>query len=346
MSEANWSIGHLNHLHSPMGNAGGVIKRPEDVAAMALTGVGWMEHGTTTLEKRYGNDKDKDGNQLDTEGNILKDPETQDPAVVWYFDPVTGRMWNSLGMPNPGMDQVEQEIPEMNDIAHAYGKEIIYNVAPVTDDPVAESQELVVRAYEAGAKAVLLNAGCPNVIVGDGERHQILCYDPNMLGSVLRGLVRGGVGDKYPKVFIRTSPYSNYDNAKTAYRIIEATKAVSAVWTPNSWGGLRPPEDEDGKLRLQVPGNVAGMTGPATAGDVAWQTDMAVRIFNGSGIEVVSSGGIANFESPELKIRAAQQLKRVMDLGAVAGAATTFFYTSENGWQYDVDKTLHELAEL
>jgi dihydroorotate dehydrogenase len=337
MSEVNWRIGHLDHLESPFGNAGGVIKRPEDVEAMAKTGVGWAEHGTTTLEKRYGNDKDAEGNQLYA-------PGTEDPVAVWYYDHARGEMWNSLGMPNPGMDQVEQDIPEMNKIAEAYGKEIIYNVAPVTSEPVQEAQELVARAYEAGARAVLLNAGCPNVIVGDGGRKEVLCYNPDMLGRVLRGLRMVGVGTKYPKIFLRTSPYPNYDNAKMAYRIIESTDVASAVWTPNSWGGLRPPEDENGKLMIQVPGDVAGKTGPATADDAARQAEMAVRIFNGSGIEVVQSGGIAN--SKEIGVNAAKQLKRALDLGAVAGAGTTFFYASESGWRYDVDKTLHEFADL
>jgi dihydroorotate dehydrogenase len=253
-------------------------------------------------------------------------------------------MWNSLGMPGEGLDQLAQDIPELNDIAFKHRKEIVYNVAPVTDDPVEESVELVRRTFDAGAKAVLLNAGCPNVIVEESERHAILCYDPKMLGKVLWRLAEVGVGKKYPKIFLRTSPYPSFDKAKTAYRIIENSKAVSAVWTPNSWGGLRPPEDENGNLVIQVPGDVAGKTGPATAGAALNQAKCAVEILNGSGIQVVSSGGIANCEA--IGANAARQLKSAMKIGAVAGAGTTFFYASDRGWEEDVHRTLVEFDEI
>jgi hypothetical protein len=45
MSEVNCRIGHLDHLETPWGNAGGVVKKPEDVAKMARTGGG--PHGGT-----------------------------------------------------------------------------------------------------------------------------------------------------------------------------------------------------------------------------------------------------------------------------------------------------------
>jgi len=35
-------IGHLEGIESPFSNAGGVVKTVEDVAVMALTGVGYI----------------------------------------------------------------------------------------------------------------------------------------------------------------------------------------------------------------------------------------------------------------------------------------------------------------
>src|SRR5581483_9991877 len=107
-------IGHLE-VDSPFANAGGVIKHPGEVEKIARTGVGWIEAGSFTLEPRPGN--------------------SPNGETVYVHDPQTGSSWNSLGMPNKGMDEVEKEIPEMKRIAHAHNKPLVVNVAPVTDKP-------------------------------------------------------------------------------------------------------------------------------------------------------------------------------------------------------------------
>jgi dihydroorotate dehydrogenase (fumarate) len=314
MSE--YSIGHLE-VDSPFGNAGGVVKHVEDVEKMAHTGVGWIEAGSYTIEPRIGNGPNGE--------------------VVYHHNPETGETFNSLGMPNKGMDEVETEIPAMADIAHGFGKPLVVNVAPVSEDPATESAELIERAYVAGADAVLLNAGCPNVVTEGGGRHEILSHNVEALEVVLGGLEQ--VVEKYQPIFIRMSPTLEVKGlvdgkASVAARVLRASGVVNAVFTPNTWPGHKP-LDERNQPILEVPGNVGGKSGPATAKLAAKETYWYSYSLRNSDISVVSSGGITNGE---------ELAKRMGYSEADAGAGTTFFYESGD-WEHDVDKLLWEFQD-
>ncbi len=310
MSEFNGRIGHLYGIESPWGNAGGVVKTVEDVEQMARTGVGWIEGGSYTLEERAGNGANGER--------------------VYYHDPARGETFNSLGMPNKGMDAVEAEIPEMSKIARSYHKKLIVNVAPVSEEPVKEAVELIARSYAAGADGVVLNAGCPNVVLEDGGRHEILSYNPPGLAEVLNGIYEARFDRP---IMIRISPPENYAKAIDIFAVIRSSRVVSAVFDPNTWPGHKPLDTEKQPL-LEVPGGVGGKSGPAMAFMSAKQTEWAVKELQGSGIDVVRSSGVMD----------ATELQRSFDIGAVAAAGTTFFYESRNGWQEDVGRLLTDLA--
>lgn len=324
MSEQNWRIGHLDNLGSPWGNAGGVVKTIEDVERMALTGVGWIEAGSYTLEKRLGNQRDAET------GEFIIDPDTSEPVRVYYHNPQTGETYNSLGMPNNGIDEVEREIPEMARIAETHNKRLVVNVAPVSNEPVAETQELVARAYEAGAHAVIVNGGCPNVVTEDGGRHEILSTHPRSLSLVLRGL--RPIVEKFQPVFLRTSPNETYDDTKNVLSVVKESGVVSALYQPNAFN-VELPLGENGKQVLGVKGKTGGKSGPTMVKEAREQTKWAVKALDGSGIDVVSSCSVAN--AKELKIR--------LGLRAVAAAGTTFYYESGD-WGEDTDRLLRGLA--
>lgn len=314
--------GHLGHLEieSPWGNAGGVAKTLDEVEQMARTGVGWIEAGSYTLEPRIGN--------------------SPNGERTYYHDAETEETYNSLGMPNKGMDVLEKEIPEMVEVARSLGKSIIFNVAPVTDNPVEESKELVARAYEAGAEAVLLNAGCPNVIKDNGDRHELLSHDEEMLSLVLGGLLP--VAEKFKPVFIRTSPLQKFGQAKQIYTTIQRQRGVvGAIFTPNTFPGYKP-LDDNGELALEVPRNIGGKSGPATKPEATVELWRAVRelkpFYNPSPIDIVSSGGIGDGQTLSMRLL----------MGAVAGAGTTLYYQSADNklsWGEATDKLLREHAE-
>jgi dihydroorotate dehydrogenase len=311
MSE--FRIGHLEVV-SPFGNAGGVVKTPEEAEQMSFTGVGWVEGGSYTLERRAGN--------------------SPNGEVVYHHDATAGESFNSLGMPNKGMDVVEKQVPEMVSTAHKLGNKFVGNVAPVSEDPVSETQELVERMYIAGADAVLLNAGCPNVVTKDGGRHEILSHNPQAFSAVINGL--SDIIQKHGKpIFVRTSPFESYPDAQKVFRSID-DKLVSAIFTPNTWPG-HVPRDEAGDEILEVPGGAGGKSGPATAKDAHQQTGWALSAskIGGRNFDIVSSGGIMTGQ--ELKIR--------MHLGAAAGAGTTLYYESaEEGWSEATDRLLRQYA--
>ena len=310
MAEFSGRIGHLDGIESPWGNAGGVVKTVEDVEKMALTGVGWIEAGSYTLEPRIGN--------------------SPNGETVYCHDNETGATYNSLGMPNKGIEVVEKEIPEMVRIAEAHNKKLIVNIAPTSSEPVAETRELAARAYASGAHAVLLNAGCPNVVTQDGGRHEILSHNPEAFGAVLMGL--RALAAKNSPLFVRISPQEDISVVDEVLWQVRKSQAVSAVFTPNTWPGYRPTH-VDGSPVLQVPGNAGGKSGPAMVAAARQQSRWAAYYLNGKGIDVVRSSSIMH----------AAELKRALGEGAVAGAGTTFFYESLD-WQYDVDKLLTEFA--
>ena len=249
MIEFSGRIGHLDGLETPWGNAGGVVKTVEDVERMARTGVGWIEAGSYTLEKRYGNKRDA------KTGELIIDPNTGEPIVDYYHDPETGETYNSIGMNNPGESIFVDEMPEMVRVAEANHKKLIANIAPVSDEPVAETIELVRRAFEAKAHAVLVNGGCPNVIIEGEARHEILSRDAEMTYLVLAGL--SNVVQKYSKVFYRLSPQPSFDQARAVYQSIIRAGTVSAAWKPNTWPGHKPMKDD--KPVLTIEGNIGGL---------------------------------------------------------------------------------------
>jgi dihydroorotate dehydrogenase len=317
-------IGHIEGIESPWGNAGGVVKTIEDVEMMAKTGVGWIEGGSYTLERRFGNDRDQEtGEHLD--------------LTVWHYDRETGTMTNSLGMPNVGfnkdnedLESIEEQLPEMIRIAHAYGKPFLLNVAPVSNEPIEETKELVRRGYAQGVDGVLVNAGCPNVVTTDGGRHELLSRSEDGLRGVLNGLAE--VVQRYKPVAVRVSPLRGLGLENIA-TVVAESGVVSAVFTPNTWPGHKP-VDTEGKPILGVPGNVGGASGPAFANKAIVETQMWVEALKGSDIDVVRSSGVME----------AYEIQRGLSVGAVACAGTTFFYISENGWAEDTSRLLHDLA--
>ncbi len=305
------NLGHLE-IESPWANAGGVIKGIGELNVIARTGVGWIEAGSYTLEKRVG---------LSPNGE-----------VVYVHDPETGETWNSLSMPNKGMDDVEKDIPEMKEIANKHGKPLIINVAPVSNDPVNESVELIARTYEAGADAVLLNGGCPTVLREDGSREEILSRNPEILFKTLRAL--RPLIDKYNKIFLRVSPIEEDNMLEKICLAINLSGVVSVVFTPNSWPGNKPP---DHLPQLEVKGGVGGLSGPYTAKKSLIQT--LGHALKGD-YQVVSSSGITTAQELYTRLDFSHATKNI-----VAGAGTTFFHESGD-WKHDVDKLLFDYSDL
>lgn len=306
MSADTIRIGNLE-VDSPWGNAGGVAKQVEDVHALALTGTGWIEGGSWTLEPRHGNGPNGE--------------------LVYVHDVESGQTLNALGMPNKGIDWLTRELPAMN--RETRNKPLIVNVAPVSSDPVPETQELVVRTFEAGAHAVLLNTGCPNVPGKNGGRHEILSSNADALRLVLAGL--RDITEKHKRIFIRTTPIENARQLGDIAKVIAESGVVSAVFAPNTW-----PVQPSDNSPLEVPRGVGGKSGPITAREAIIQAGR-MRYYldsvGGKSIDVVISGGITSGKQLQESMAATR---------AVAGAGTTFFYEAEERWTDAVHTLLED----
>lgn len=308
MAEFSGRIGHLENIESPWGNAGGVVRALSDVARMALTGVGWIEAGSYTLEKRLG---------FGASGER-----------AYYHDPETRETYNCFDMPNKGMDIVEKEIPEMVRIAHAHNKKLIVNVAPVSDDPVQETVELVRRAKIAGADAVMLNPDCPNRVNAEGGRHEALSRDTENFRQLLDA-IKGG------PIIVRLSPQETFAQMMRICGVASRSNVVDAIFVSNAWPGFRP-LDEKGEPILEVPGGYGGKSGPGLALQSRRQTAWAVGSLKRSGprkIDVVRS----------IAVTTADELQKSLNIGAVAAAGTTFYFESLD-WNEDTNRLLSDLA--
>lgn len=320
MIDFDGRIGHLEGIESPWANAGGVAKTLEENLSLAQTGIGWIEDGSQTADGRLGNAVDPEH------------PELGPTRKVYTHNAETGETGNSLGMPGNPIDIWASEIPEKVQIAETHGKAFVQNVAPVSNNPTSESMRLVERAYREGAHAVILNGGCPNIFSEDGGRHEILSRNPEEFYVVLAGLRQ--IVDRYHPIFVRISPQATRNAMKSIMEVVIASGVVSAVFTPNTWPGYVP-KDKHGNPILEVPGGAGGLSGPAVAHDADVQTRWAAEYLSGTKIDVVSSAGITT---------AAELKKRLRFGNVVAGAGTTFFYESKNGWADETSKLLHDLA--
>lgn len=311
MTKFNGRVGHLEGITAPWANAGGVVLSINDVLNMAQTAVGWVEAGSFTLERR-----------LNKVTMLTDQPQYQ-------HNPYTGETFSNDDMPNKGMDVVEVEIPEMVRVAHQYGKQLVVNVAPVSEDPVEESIELVRRAQAAGADCVLLNAGYRNVKAQGGEPNELLSRSPATFGKVLNGLYEANV----KPIWVRLSPQERIGNCNSITAHILGSRVVSAVATPNVWNTSQP-RGVKSDCVLSMPVGFAGKSGWAMADSARRETRLIGQALGFANVDVISSSGIDT----------ARELKHRLFFGAKAGAGTTFYYESQDGWADDTGRLLSELA--
>jgi dihydroorotate dehydrogenase len=306
-------------MESPLMNAGGVVKSVEDVKMMSQTAVGAVLAGSFTLEPRIGN--------------------SPNGETVYYHDPQSGATYNSLGMPNQGLEAVAKELPEMIKISHDHGKPFIFNFAPVTTDPVEEiiaMSGVLARSKLEDLDAIELNASCPNVVTADGGRHAILSHSPDQLGEVLDELSDIGSNEvSFGSLIVRVTPFRDYEDALLLAEQLDRS-VVDAVSAFNTFPNVRP-LDEQGRLVLQVPGGRGGQSGGLATSHIEIQTAWLVTARDqiGASFDIIGSNGVTD----------ALSMKRRLDIGASAVSATTLFYESTD-WGRAVDAILEEFVDI
>lgn len=306
-------------LESPLINAGGLVKSIEDAQLMSQTAVGAVLAGSYTLEERFGNGSNG--------------------QTVYYHDPKTGITYNSLGMPNKSLPKVAKELPAMIQIAHDNGKAFILNFAPVSDDPIMEVITMVEVLAKAGVEeldAIELNASCPNVVMDNGSRHELLSHHPQLLGEVLLELSDVSVNEvPCDRLMVRISPFLQEGDAQKLATVV-AESGADTISAFNTFpGGV--PVDARGNHILQVPGGMGGQSGAGMRSRAEEQMQWLVtaREAINADFEIIGSNGISDAES----------MKRRLDMGAAAVSATTLFWEARS-WAQAADELLRSYAEL
>lgn len=227
---------------------------------------------------------------------------------VYYHNELTGQTVNSLGLPSVSIDVMEQVYPELQKRADDRGKVVIPGVsAALGDNPLKVLPEMAERLVAAGAERIEVNYSCPNKITDDGGREAILSFDLETMMEADQDIVQRVGPDIWVirKIAPLVGERRQLISATAEYF---ATVAGRVALSFNTIGG-QSILTELGEPALNVPGNVGGLSGPATR-DVgrsmlstfrellpdSVQIDSALGVMDGHEVyERVASG--ANFTS-------------------------------------------------
>jgi dihydroorotate dehydrogenase len=197
-------------------------------------------------------------------------------GTVDYFDDPLYSL-NVRGIPSPSQEVWTRTVREVANRAHELGKQVWVSVAAFDPDGYAELTALVFRA---GADAVELNFGCPNMQDG-GTFAPILSYRPDMIVQALSGVLSVATGEIWAKV----SPiFDDALFADLASVLIHAVTGVVAINTLPQCMAM----GDGGLPCLSFGTGVGGMAGAALKPIALAQAARWVRF----GFRTIGVGGI------------------------------------------------------
>lgn len=218
-------------LDPPLMNAAGTVKTPEQARRALRTPSPVVVLGSYTLAERTGNP----GDNFHADG-------------CWAL--------NSLGLPSPAVETWSTWVGELGKEAHDLDKGVWVSVAGFGP---GEWRRLVEVALSAGADAVEVNLGCPNVWAA-GEQKPIVSYSPDETAEALAEVARAVSPESV--VGVKLSPLvdpqllATIDAAVAAAGFVRFVTAVNTV--PNAFA-RRP----DGTAAVHHGSHLGGLSGPA-----------------------------------------------------------------------------------
>lgn len=314
-------------IDSPLINAAGSINGTSsenilrEVDILAATGIGAITVGSFTVPRQ--------------EGNVVTYGEP-----VYYHDSENGLTYNSMGLPNIGLDEAVKLAHEITRHADAGGKRTIFSVSPTIPNeeiggPSQQAAELAYRFFdEAVVEFVELNVSCPNIVTADGNRKPMLGYDPEGMEELVNTL-RTRIGRPSGGFGIKVPPYLS-DDQKALMPNVAQTILDSGLFcfvTTSNTNPNQVPTNCKGEPILTVPGGAGGMSGPSTK-EVGREQLTLWKGLVGDRLEIISTLGVDSGE--ELALR--------RQLGAVAAGGVTFLWESQD-WGATVTKVLSDFAD-
>ncbi len=323
MSNAEYAIAGVE-LSSPLLNAAGSINGPyaerilREVDVLAATGIGAITVGSFTIPRQEGN-------------------EAKYGSPTYYYDASEGKTYNSMGLPNIGLEEAVALAPDVVSRSHDKGKPVIYSgsptMSPDSGESVEQARRLVYELLQTGVDLVELNVSCPNVVTEGGGRKPIMGYDLESMAQLVEVLA-AEVGEGQ-RVGVKLPPYVS-DEEKLLIpdvaKLLQAKNVFSFLVTANTVPN-QVARNQDGSPILSVPNGAGGMSGPATKELGREQLRLWSEQMGGS-IDIVSALGVDS--GKEVQVR--------RSLGAVAAEGVTFLWESDN-WAAKVSAVLHDFAD-
>ena len=323
MTNAEYAIAGVE-MDSPLLNAAGSINGSNaeslqrEVDLLASTGIGAITVGSFTIPRQEGN-------------------EAKFGSPTYHYDAVERKTYNSMGLPNIGLEAAVALAPDLISRSHDKGKPVIYSgsptMSPESGDSIKQARRLVYEFLQTGVDLVELNVSCPNLVTDGGGRKPIMGYDSESMAELI-DVLASEVGQGQ-RVGVKLPPYVSDDEKlliPVIAKILRAKNVFSFLVTANTIPN-QVARNQDGTPILTVPNGAGGMSGPATRGVGREQLHLWAEQMGGS-IDIVSALGVDS--GNEVQVR--------RSLGAVAAEGVTFLWESDN-WASQVYKVLHDYAD-
>ena len=206
-------------------------------------------------------------------------------------------MLNAIGLQNPGVDRVIDEILPQLDFDETRF------IANVSGSTVEEYAEVTRRFNDSPIDAMEINISCPNVKAGGVQ----FGNSPEMSARVVEAC--RAVTDK--PLITKLSP-NQTDIAENARRCIEAGTDAFAVI--NTLTGMAIDIEERTPI---IGNNQGGLSGPAIKPIALLKVHQVYQVCKGHGVPIIGQGGIASAEDA---------LEFIIAGAAAVGIGTVLFY--------------------
>lgn len=254
---------------------------------------------------------------------------------VYYHNQATGQTVNSMGLPNIGIKDAEVMHPELQIIADAEGKMLVPSMSPGKgEDPTEVLPDMAYRFVKAGAKIIEINYSCPNKIVEGGGREAVLGNDLETMFEIDDKVIVS-VGEDV--IVIRKLPPYVGDKKVLIPDVAKGFSKVKGkvvLGLSNTVGGQQI-LTELGDPALRVPGNLGGLSGPATV-EIGRNQLRQFRELLPKRIGIISCLGVTTGYEVH---------RRVSEMGADLAAGVTVFIENETHRGMTYGQTAQEIAE-
>lgn len=248
-----------------IGNAAGLVKSVEDVKRFAkIPLASYVTVGSITIDERKGNPT----------------PREYDGGIAFF---------NSLGLPNSGINVYLHEIDTMRDVCRKNHKSLRVSIAafaPLAFGALAQDVVKHIHALE-------VNFGCPN-LWDNGDQKKIFSFSIDFMSRALEEVdleIERVGARKRPTVSVKLSPYSDPGLLAEVAAFIGTKKHVSSVVLSNTFPNAYPLTG-DGTQAISGMG-YAGMSGPAMKSIVLGQVKQ-FRSLLPDRISITAVGGITS----------------------------------------------------